>query len=670
MTQKLKRLAAVLLILSLLLSIVPVVSAQEEAPESIDRCCNTVRVRETKAMQRPAFTGKLAEITPQRVEDTFRYLDDFYVKAHPEAALLTPYGDEEDKEVLRTLADVITKDCETDKEKADAVSSWVARNIFYDVETSAYASDTFYRRTGNCLSYAFLIQTLLRMEGIPAVLGDGWRGDMEANTVSLFDMVGHAWVFVYIDGQWELYDPLWLKESTTDRDYMARWIYFDTVEFITPCYDEENLPPEPPEKTRAYYTGEAAYLYSDVWQNTIGLLTNFVNNITVSFLTYQDEPETGISDGWIILDESVDKAQMTRGQIYNTGWMSYGDIRLDQQMGLTYAFPNGMLIDGTVMSYNGQDYMMYSNQCLSIYADEEDYSITDGLLTLPTGYQGKFLDVPWGEQFRTEEYTLTVENRTPEVAVADIDGNVACLQEGYGEFLYTVMRNEDNALMGSAILQIIVSNEERIPDYSDYGAVEPPPTEPSEPEDPTEPTEPVEPPVFNDMEAGSWYEESVNFMVEQGLMNGVGNGRFNPKGNVTRAMLVTILYRAAGEPSVKALSNPFTDVPNGQWYSNAIIWAASEGIVTGVKPDRFNPNGNITREQIATILYRYEGSPVAEDTLPPFADNRQISAYALKPMNWAIAEGLINGVGGGFLAPTNTATRAQIATILARYLTK
>ena len=87
MTQKLKRLAAVLLILSLLLSIVPVVSAQEEAPESIDRCCNTVRVRETKAMQRPAFTGKLAEITPQRVEDTFRYLDDFYVKAHPEAAL-------------------------------------------------------------------------------------------------------------------------------------------------------------------------------------------------------------------------------------------------------------------------------------------------------------------------------------------------------------------------------------------------------------------------------------------------------------------------------------------------------------------------------------------------------------------------------------------------------
>ncbi len=183
----------------------------------------------------------------------------------------------------------------------------------------------------------------------------------------------------------------------------------------------------------------------------------------------------------------------------------------------------------------------------------------------------------------------------------------------------------------------------------------------------TEPTEPENPNGFYDLEKGSWYEDSVNFMVEQGLMNGVGNGRFNPMGNVTRAMLVTILYRAEGEPSVAGLPNPFADVPQ-TWYTDAVVWAADRGIVTGVKPDRFNPDGNITREQIATILYRYEGSPEAPDTLPPFADNRNISAYALRPMNWAITEGLINGVGGGFLAPEKTATRAQIATILARYL--
>ena len=156
-------------------------------------------------------------------------------------------------------------------------------------------------------------------------------------------------------------------------------------------------------------------------------------------------------------------------------------------------------------------------------------------------------------------------------------------------------------------------------------------------------------------------------MVDSGLMNGVGKGKFNPTGNVTRAMLVTILYRAAGSPSVAGMNNPFKDVPRS-WYTDAVIWAANKGVVNGVKPDRFNPDGNITREQIATILYRYEGSPDTAETLPPFADSGDISSYALKPMNWAIDNGLINGTGGGKLSPRNTATRAQIATILARYL--
>ncbi len=675
-----KRLIALTLSLVLLLSLLPGVSAREEAPHSIDRCCYTRRVAETKAMARPTFTGKLSEITPQRVEDTFRYLEDFYVKAHPEAALELHYGTEEDRQILLTLAQVITKDCTTPKEKADAVSNWVARNIYYDVNTSAYASDTFYRREGNCLSYAFLIQTLLRSLGIPAVLGDGWRGDMQTNTVDLFNMDGHAWIFVYLNGQWELYDPLWLAESTTDREYMARWIYFDTVEFVTPAYDEENLPPEAIDKVRAYYTGESFYLYSDGFPRGVGALFNFVNNICVAFLSNQCDKEWGGSDGWHYLDGVTDKDLMEKGQVYTCGWLSYGDYWQGQNMGLCYAHANGMLIDGSVMEFDGGDYMMYGNGCLRILAEEDAYSITDGLFTLPTGYKGLFLDLPWAPGTR-EGCTITVENHTPDVAVAETDGTVTCLQEGYAEFLYTMTRDEDQSMMGSAILQIIVSDEERIPDYTDRGTQEPDPTEPTEPDptepEPTEPTEPTEPdpteptepetPVFNDIQPGSWYEDSVQFMVEQGLMNGVGKGRFNPTGNVTRAMLVTILYRAAGSPSVEGLSNPFKDVPQ-TWYTDAVIWAADRGVVTGVKPDRFNPDGNITREQIATILYRYEGSPEAPDTLPPFADNRDISGYALKPMNWAIENGLINGVGGGKLAPRNTATRAQIATILARYL--
>ena len=667
----LKRSLALILSLVLLLSLLPGAYAEEEIPESIDRCCYTRRVVETRGMARPDFDGKLIEITPQRVEDTFRYLDDFYVEAHPEAALEIHYGTEEDRQILLTLAQVITKDCTTPKEKADAISSWVARNIYYDVETSAYASDTFYRREGNCLSYAFLIQTLLRSLGVPAVLGDGWRGNMETNTVELFNMEGHAWVFVYLDGQWELYDPLWLSESTTDRDYMAKWIYFDTVEFVTPAYDEEDLPPVPYDKSVAYYTGENFYLYSNGFPQGVGLLTNFVNNIAVAFLSNQCE-EGGSSDGWFYLDGVTDKTLMERGQVYTSGWLSYGDYRKGQDMGLTYAHANGMLIDGSIMEFDGRDYMMYSNQCLRVRASEDAYCITDGLFTLPVGYTGLFLDLPWAEGTR-EGCTITVQNNYPEIAVATAEGTVTCLQEGYAEFRYTMTRDEDQAMMGTAILQIIVSDEERVPDYTDHNTEDPTvptePTDPTEPSEPTKPTEPVKPetPVFNDIQAGSWYEASVAYMVDSGLMNGVGKGKFNPTGNVTRAMLVTILYRAAGSPSVAGMNNPFKDVPQS-WYTDAVIWAANKGVVNGVKPDRFNPDGNITREQIATILYRYEGSPDTAETLPPFADSGDISSYALKPMNWAIDNGLINGTGGGKLSPRNTATRAQIATILARYL--
>ncbi|MBP3412999.1 MAG: S-layer homology domain-containing protein [Oscillospiraceae bacterium] len=172
---------------------------------------------------------------------------------------------------------------------------------------------------------------------------------------------------------------------------------------------------------------------------------------------------------------------------------------------------------------------------------------------------------------------------------------------------------------------------------------------------------------FIDIAADSWYAPSVEYMVTCGLMNGVGNNRFNPSGSVTRAMLVTILYRAAGSPSVEGILNPFTDVPNA-WYRDAVVWAASQGVVNGVSKDRFNPNGAITREQIATILYRYEGVGDIEVDLDAFTDGSTVSGYAQQPMTWATQKGLINGVGSGKLAPANTATRAQIATILARYL--
>lgn len=176
---------------------------------------------------------------------------------------------------------------------------------------------------------------------------------------------------------------------------------------------------------------------------------------------------------------------------------------------------------------------------------------------------------------------------------------------------------------------------------------------------------------FSDVAGPSdWSHEGIDYCVKNNLMNGVGATTFNPKGTVTRAQLVTILYRVAQQPEVEFKST-FTDVPAGQWYSDPIEWAAANGIVNGTAPGKFNPMGAITREQIAAILYRFIGSPAVEGDLTAFPDNSKVHSYAEAAMVWAVNEGFINGIasnGVTNLAPQNNATRAQIASIIMRFM--
>ena len=182
---------------------------------------------------------------------------------------------------------------------------------------------------------------------------------------------------------------------------------------------------------------------------------------------------------------------------------------------------------------------------------------------------------------------------------------------------------------------------------------------------------------FSDMPAaGNWAHAGIDYCVSHGLMNGVGKGQFDPNGTLTRAMLVTVLYRVQGEPDVSGLENPFEDVPDGMWYTEPIIWAASKQVVNGTSAATFEPDAPITREQIAAILYRYakevEGADVsASATLDGFADAASVSAYARTPLGWASALGYIKGSnenGTLLLNPQGNATRAEVATILMRYL--
>ncbi len=176
---------------------------------------------------------------------------------------------------------------------------------------------------------------------------------------------------------------------------------------------------------------------------------------------------------------------------------------------------------------------------------------------------------------------------------------------------------------------------------------------------------------FTDVSEKAWYAEAVEYAVNNGLMNGVGNNKFEPETAMSRAMLVTVLWRYAGEPQEGR--NTFRDVPGGQWYTDAVAWAAKNGVVNGVGDNRFAPEGKITREQMATILFRY-ANQIGVNTgrrgnLNVFADYKQVSEYAITAMRWAVAEGIISG-SDGCLLPNGDATRAQVATILMRFIKK
>ena len=169
------------------------------------------------------------------------------------------------------------------------------------------------------------------------------------------------------------------------------------------------------------------------------------------------------------------------------------------------------------------------------------------------------------------------------------------------------------------------------------------------------------------MPADAWYTEAVEYVTEKSLMNGTGETAFSPMLSMSRSMLVTVLYRLAGEPEAGAC--PFTDVPDGTWYTDAVIWAAENGIVTGVSETSFVPDAAITRESLAVILYRY--ADVKEQgekgDLTAFADGASVSEWAADAMSWAVGEGILTGKGGGTLDPQGTATRAEVATMLMRF---
>lgn len=195
-------------------------------------------------------------------------------------------------------------------------------------------------------------------------------------------------------------------------------------------------------------------------------------------------------------------------------------------------------------------------------------------------------------------------------------------------------------------------------------------TNETEETDKTEETTTPETVAFSDVSESDWFYKGVSYVVENGMMNGVGENQFAPNAPLTREMLAVVLYNMEKQPESTGV-NPFADVKADMWYTDAIVWANANGIVAGYDDSTFGLGDSITREQLVAILYRYaqmKGYDVTEKAdLTGYADSAAISSYAVEAMQWANANGIVNGMTATTLAPQGTATRAQVATMLMNF---
>lgn len=173
---------------------------------------------------------------------------------------------------------------------------------------------------------------------------------------------------------------------------------------------------------------------------------------------------------------------------------------------------------------------------------------------------------------------------------------------------------------------------------------------------------------YTDVDEDGWYQAAVENAIVNGLMLGTDD-KFTPGGDLSRAMLCQILYNLEGRPAVTA-ENPFTDVPAGQWYTDAVVWAYENEIVDGYGNGKFGPTDDITREQLAAIIWRYDGKKVSAASLDTFNDAGKISSYAVDALKWAYENGVVSGKGNGILDPLGKAQRCEVAQMLMNYLEK
>lgn len=364
--------------------------------------------------------------TPQMVEDTFRYLDEIYIDRYPELGLRWDRGVAADMRIFTAFAQQLTAGCRTDAEKVSAIYDWIVNNIRYERNCSPMSVDVLYNGQGSCLGQALLLQDLCRMVGIPAVFGDGFRGNMKTFTVdamhSMFD--GHAWCYVYVDGQWHLYDPVWSLKGTTDRQFIAEHYFTDMVGGITPIYDENNMPPfRDSETVFAYLNSKYTLLRNGKISDAggAGFWLNMAYNLSVekhtetSGMHYLDAPAY-VYEG---LEEN---------ELFSNGWVAYGEPFAFTGI-VHYFYENGLMASEVVINRNGTDYYMDQGLAYKLCMPQDVYTMRYGQIKIQTGYQGKIWE-PSEEMLQGGTYELSWSTNDPSVATIDQNGIVTSLKPG------------------------------------------------------------------------------------------------------------------------------------------------------------------------------------------------------------------------------------------------
>lgn len=673
------------------------------------------------------------EYSLKAIQATEQYLDYFYGEKKSELGTTLEWGTEEEKEIIRELGLSITKNCKSEKEKIHACYEWVRDNLEFDNSAFVLSAEVLKRGRAGSVGYAVLLRDLLRVNGINAVMVDGFWGDME-NFIPVswlgrenwesHGIKGQAWVEVQYDSEWYLLDALF-DVYMCDTEETAKFAYVERVEgLVTAFY--EGIPDEVADGI--IFKDGKFYLYA-YGMRSLGNTSFILNTTSLGMATpYNARSYSWYEDGSMVTG-------LENGELLSDGWYAKSNIGIEKG-NITYYRPYGVTMDGAFVEHN--DKLMYlgtNGSPMILTGKLSDYTQLSGSLAITVGQSVDLLSlVPWyadieGKDVWYGEYsddTLTFEDgkitgKKPGLAYVEV--YVGNQETGgynyYHRISFSVVDSVEKIKLATSELTLsekdtyhlswelegeypelgyylknkwveISSSNEAVAKVSCTGRIEALSAGETDIIVRSKDNEEVEAvcrltvlekEIFGDVKNTDWFKPYVVFAYEHGLMGGKGEMpdgtlKFDPSNTITRAEFVQMLYAKENYPTVD-YTDTFIDVPDEAWYTDAILWAAQEGIVGGKKADYFDVSGMITRQEIALILYKYTlykeyvVSEVADTDLTGFADAASISSWAESGMKWAVENNVIGGKvvnGQTLLSPGGNAIRAEAATMLKAFM--